>query len=104
MSAELLEDRVFESRRKNTDFLRRVDHHILAKFLYHTGAVDKKLKDEIINANKVRNRLVHEFASRHYLEGMSDVLPMVDRLNYIVNEMYEILYGGRPLPKKNSWP
>ena len=104
MEAELLEERVFDSREENTDSLRRVDHSTLARFLYHTGTIEKKLKDEIINANKVRNRLVHEFTGRHYLEGISDVLPMIDRLDYVINEMYDILYDGRPLAKKDSWP
>lgn len=97
MAAELLSKQVFVSRNESGEFLNDLHHSALANLLYHTGVSDKRLKDEIINSNQTRNRIVHEFTARHYLKDISDVLPMVDRVNYAINELYDMLYDGRPL-------
>lgn len=96
-AAEILSSRLFDERETVMEgTLKNMDQKELADMLYHSGVVEKKIKDGMLNINSTRNKLVHQFKNRHYLESIQDIVPMVKRVSVVLDELCEMVEGHRP--------
>jgi hypothetical protein len=102
LGAELLVSSILEEGDSELEFARSLDKEDLINLLYYSGEINKKMKDESINARITRNKLVHEFRERHYLDSIQDIIPMMKRVCDVIDEFHDKVVGGKPFDDLNE--